>query len=247
MMESYQVKLDAFEGPLDLLLHLITKNKIDIYDIPMAELTRQYLDYLHAMREFNMEIASSFLVMAATLLQIKSRMMLPKTKAETDEPEEDPRLELVERLLEYRKFKEVSTTLGKMAEVQDRFVSRAPLDLPVRHLPPGNLSPQLLMEAFQAVLSLKAEEEPVTVKVTRETYHVRDKMQMILQRLHQTKGRLRFADAFAAGSRAELITTFLALLELMRLRSVVVTQSQEFADIFITKAGKGKKDADKRN
>lgn len=244
-MESYQVKLDAFEGPMDLLLHLITKNKIDIYDIPMAELTKQYLDYLHAMREFNMEIASSFLVMAATLLQIKSRMMLPKVKKEDEDEEEDPRLELVERLLEYRKFKEISSTLGKMADVQDKFVSRKPLDLPVHHLPPGNLSPQLLLEAFQSVLAVKVKAEPQAVRVARETYHVRDKMRAILQRLQKAKGRLRFADAFATGSKPELITTFLALLELMRLRSVRVTQSQAFADIFIT-AGKETKDADRR-
>ena len=114
-MEDYKFKLDAFEGPMDLLMHLIEKNKIDIYDIPIAELTRQYLDYLDKFREFNMEIASSFLVMAATLLQIKSRMMLPKTKQEETAEEEDPRLELVQRILEYRKFKQVSQVLGDMA------------------------------------------------------------------------------------------------------------------------------------
>lgn len=237
-MESYQVKLDAFEGPMDLLLHLITKNKIDIYDIPMAELTQQYLDYLHALREFNMEIASSFLVMAATLLQIKSRMMLPKVKKESDEPEEDPRLELVERILEYRKFKEISSVLGSMADVQERFVSREPMDLPVRHLPPGNLSPQLLLQAFRAVLQSKVKPETPHVRVTRETYHVKDKMQDILHLLKQSAGKIRFADAFEEGSRSELITTFLALLELMRLRAVKVRQSQAFADIFITN-GKG--------
>ena len=103
-MEDYKIKIDAFEGPMDLLMHLIEKNKIDIYDIPIAELTRQYLDYLDKFREFNMEIASSFLVMAATLLQIKSRMMLPKAPQAEGEPEEDPRFELVQRILEYREM-----------------------------------------------------------------------------------------------------------------------------------------------
>ena len=110
-MEDYKIKLDAFEGPMDLLMHLIEKNKVDIYDIPVAELTRQYLDYLQKFREFNIEFASSFLVMAATLLQIKSRMMLPKTEKLTDEGEEDPRFELVQRILEYRKFKQVSSVV----------------------------------------------------------------------------------------------------------------------------------------
>ena len=133
--KDYTFHLAAFNGPLELLMHLIEKNKIDIYDIPIAELTRQYLDYLEAMREMDMEVTSAFLVMAATLLQIKSRMMLPKKKAEENE-EEDPRQELVERLLEYRRFKEVSEVLGSMADLQEHFVGRAPLDLPVRHLPP---------------------------------------------------------------------------------------------------------------
>ena len=104
-MEDYKVKVDAFEGPMDLLMHLIEKNKIDIYDIPIAELTRQYVEYLDRFREFNIEIASSFLVMAATLLQIKSRMMLPKPEVNEEGEVEDPRLELVARIVEYRKFK----------------------------------------------------------------------------------------------------------------------------------------------
>ena len=114
-MQDYKIKLDAFEGPMDLLMHLIEKNKIDIYDIPIAELTQQYMDYLDASREFNIEIASEFLVMAATLLQIKSRMMLPKPPKEELEDEEDPRLELVQRILEYRRFKQVSSVLSTMA------------------------------------------------------------------------------------------------------------------------------------
>ena len=137
--KKYTFHLEAFNGPLELLMHLIEKNKIDIYDIPIAELTRQYLDYLEAMREMDMEVTSSFLVMAATLLQIKSRMMLPKKKAEESGEEEDPRQELVERLLEYRRFKKVSEVLGSMADLQEHFVGRAPLDLPVHHLPPASL------------------------------------------------------------------------------------------------------------
>ncbi|MBQ1416480.1 MAG: segregation/condensation protein A, partial [Selenomonas sp.] len=175
-MEDYKFKLDAFEGPMDLLMHLSEKNKIDIYDIPIAELTRQYLDYLDKFREFNMEIASSFLVMAATLLQIKSRMMLPKTKQEETAEEEDPRLELVQRILEYRKFKQVRQVLGEMAGVQERFVAREPMDLPVHHLPPGNLSLQQLVEAFRTVLSVKAEISIPKALVEPEAFNIKDKM-----------------------------------------------------------------------
>ncbi|MBQ1462074.1 MAG: segregation/condensation protein A [Selenomonas sp.] len=232
-MEDYKFKLDAFEGPMDLLMHLIEKNKIDIYDIPIAELTRQYLDYLDKFREFNMEIASSFLVMAATLLQIKSRMMLPKTKQEETAEEEDPRLELVQRILEYRKFKQVSQVLGDMAGVQERFVAREPMDLPVHHLPPGNLSLQQLVEAFRTVLSVKAEISIPKALVEPEAFNIKDKMEDIILLLGRSRGRLLFSEAFRSGTRSELIVTFLALLELMKLRTVTVKQQRSFAEIYI--------------
>ncbi|MCR5757397.1 MAG: segregation/condensation protein A [Selenomonas sp.] len=232
-MEDYKIKLDAFEGPMDLLMHLIEKNKIDIYDIPIAELTRQYLDYLDKFREFNMEIASSFLVMAATLLQIKSRMMLPKVPKEDGEPEEDPRFELVQRILEYRKFKQVSQVLGDMAGVQERFVAREPMELPVHHLPPGNLSLGQLVEAFHTVLSVKEELSIPKVLVEPEEYSIKDKMEAIILLLGRSRGKLLFSEAFRSGTRSELIVTFLALLELMKLRAVTVKQQRSFAEIYI--------------
>ena len=133
-MDDYRIQLAAFEGPLDLLMHLIEKNKIDIYDIPIAELTRQYMEHLNRMRELDMEIASSFLVMAATLLQIKSRMMLPQQSKEKETAEEDPRQELVARLLEYKKFQQVSELLQGQAVSEARFCAREPLDLPTHHV-----------------------------------------------------------------------------------------------------------------
>lgn len=218
---------------MDLLMHLIEKNKIDIYDIPIAELTRQYLDYLDKFREFNMEIASSFLVMAATLLQIKSRMMLPKTKQEETAEEEDPRLELVQRILEYRKFKQVSQVLGDMAGVQERFVAREPMELPVHHLPPGNLSLRQLVDAFRTVLSVKAEISIPKALVEPEAFNIKDKMEDIILLLGRSRGRLLFSEAFRSGTRSELIVTFLALLELMKLRTVTVKQQRSFAEIYI--------------
>ncbi len=232
-MEDYKIKIDAFEGPMDLLMHLIEKNKIDIYDIPIAELTRQYLDYLDKFREFNMEIASSFLVMAATLLQIKSRMMLPKAPQAEGEPEEDPRFELVQRILEYRKFKQVSQVLGDMAGVQERFVAREPMELPVHHLPPGNLSLCQLVEAFHTVLSVKEELSIPKALVEPEEYSIKDKMEDIILLLGRSRGKLLFSEAFRSGTRGELIVTFLALLELMKLRTVTVKQQRSFAEIYI--------------
>ena len=232
-MVDYKIKIDAFEGPMDLLMHLIEKNKIDIYDIPIAELTRQYLDYLDKFREFNMEIASSFLVMAATLLQIKSRMMLPKAPQAEGEPEEDPRFELVQRILEYRKFKQVSQVLGDMAGVQERFVAREPMELPVHHLPPGNLSLRQLVEAFHTVLSVKEELSIPKALVEPEEYSIKDKMEDIILLLGRSRGKLLFSEAFRSGTRGELIVTFLALLELMKLRTVTVKQQRSFAEIYI--------------
>ncbi len=234
-MQDYSVKLDAFEGPMDLLMHLIEKNKIDIYDIPMAALTEQYIDYLNRFREFNIEVASEFIVMAATLLQIKSRMMLPKPPREEAEPEEaDPRQELIDRILEYRRFKAVSSVLDDMAREQGRVVARLPADLPLRHLPPENLPLTALVEAFCAVIRVREELKIPEALVAREEYSVQDKMTELLAQLQRTGGRLLFSDAFGSGSRSELITTFLALLELIKLKTVLVQQAGKFAAIYIS-------------
>ncbi len=218
---------------MDLLMHLIEKNKIDIYDIPIAELTQQYMDYLDASREFNIEIASEFLVMAATLLQIKSRMMLPKLPKEEEEPEDDPRRELVERILEYRRFKQVSTVLSTMAMSGERYLAREPMELPEHHLPPGNLTLDMLLKAFQTVLEVKEELTIPEALVQPETFHVQDKMEDILSLLSRANGKLLFSEAFRTGTRSELIVTFLALLELVKRRLVTVKQQRSFAEIYI--------------
>ena len=245
--KKYTFHLEAFNGPLELLMHLIEKNKIDIYDIPIAELTRQYLDYLEAMREMDMEVTSAFLVMAATLLQIKSRMMLPKKKAEESGEEEDPRQELVERLLEYRRFKKVSEVLGSMADLQEHFVGRAPLDLPVRHLPPESLDLNLLLTAFREVMSVKGEEAGLPAAIIRpEPYHIEDKMEEIEALLRERGGRMRFEDAFERGTRGELVVTFLALLELMKQQSVTAQQSHLFGTITIVWRNERRGEEDER-
>ena len=192
------------------------------------------MDYLDASREFNIEIASEFLVMAATLLQIKSRMMLPKPPKEEAEDEEDPRLELVQRILEYRRFKQVSSVLSTMALSEERYVARMPLELPVHRLPPENLSVRLLLEAFRTVLEVKEELTIPDALVQPETFHVRDKMEDILSLLSRAQGKLLFSEAFRSGTRSELIVTFLALLELMKRRLVTVRQQRSFSEIYIT-------------
>ena len=233
-MSEYKIKLDAFEGPMDLLMHLIEKNKIDIYDIPIAEVTEQYLTYLEQFKEFNIEVASEFLVMAATLLQIKSRILLPKPKKideDEDDSELDPRQELVDRLLEYRRFKEVSEVLDQLATDRSKMFFREPEQLLTQYISLEGLDVNLLVTAFNAVLEANVDD---TTLVSREKFSVQDKMMDIMVLLHKSKQGILFTDAFTrAGTKAELVVTFLALLELIKLKRVFIEQKYSFAPICI--------------
>lgn len=235
--EQYKVHLESFEGPLDLLLHLIEKNRIDIYDIPIALLTEQYMAYLAKFKEFNIEIASEFLVMAATLLQIKSKILLPDTKIETettDEEETDPRQELVERLLEYRRYKEISSVLSEMAqEAGQRYFRKSTLPEP-KHLPPTGLDVKLLWQAFQNVLEGQIEHAPLIANVAREQYTIEDKIVSLLAILKENNGNICFNAVFTPKtSKTELITTFLAMLELIKIKRISVYQTGLFSPIYL--------------
>lgn len=230
-MAEYTIKIEAFEGPMDLLMHLIEKNKLDIYDIPIAMITEQYIGYLNSLRDFNMEIASEFLVMAATLLQIKSRMLLPKRPAVIEAEEADPRQELVNRLIEYKKFKEAAGSLQVMLSERGQYYTRIPQEFAVQYVLPTDLQLDTLIAAFAAVWE---SQELETALITPEEISVRDKMQDILHLLLQQGGRLEFKQALIRSrSRSELIAAFLAMLELIRLRRIAVEQHQPFADIFL--------------
>ena len=232
---SYQLKLEVFEGPLALLMHLIEKSQIDIYDIPIAEITEQYLVYLKQMEEVDLEIASEFLVMAATLLQIKSRMLLPKKKAEDDTVEEDPRDELVARLLEYKRYQEVSRALSDMAEARRLFFGRSPLELPRRQEPyPQGMTTDKLVMAFMAVWESKQAEEDFVV-VRGETVTVQDKMGDILYLLRKCGKTMEFRETLIrARNRDEMIASFLAILELLKLNKIRAEQEQGSETIMIS-------------
>jgi segregation and condensation protein A len=232
---SYQLKLEVFEGPLALLMHLIEKSQIDIYDIPIAEITEQYLAYLKQMEEVDLEIASEFLVMAATLLQIKSRMLLPKKKAEDDMVEEDPRDELVARLLEYKRYQEVSRALSDMAEARRLFFGRSPLELPRRQEPyPQGMTTDKLVMAFMAVWESKQAEEDFVV-VRGETVTVQDKMGDILYLLRKCGKTMEFRETLIrARNRDEMIASFLAILELLKLNKIRAEQEQGSETIMIS-------------
>jgi segregation and condensation protein A len=240
MEESYSIKLPAFEGPLDLLLHLIKENKIDIYDIPIAIITHQYLEYIEIMKELNLDIAGEFLVMAATLIHIKSRMLLPVEEAAPEE-QEDPRFELVQRLIEYQAFKEASLALRERETEwskifwretvsKDAFAGDATGPETEGGLDLFDLSLFDLLTAFKKMLD-KAPAEVVTIN--RETLTVKDRIAYISERIESVDA-IRFEDLFEGiQTKARLIVTFVALLELLRLGLARAYQEKDFGSIWI--------------
>jgi segregation and condensation protein A len=229
---SYNVRLEVFEGPLALLLHLIEKNQIDIYDIPIAEVTQQYLTYIKSWSEFNMEVASEFLLMAATLLQIKSRMLLPKPpQLVENEIEEDPRLELVNRLIEYRRFKQIAVFLQEIAQEREQFRTRGPQEFSLSYPILVGLDSDQLIRAFLTVWESKIAQFTV---VARDEVSVQDKIADILQLLTRSNGKIEFTATFIrSGSRQEVVSAFLAILELLRLKRLIIEQQQPFGPIYL--------------
>ena len=234
-MDNYAIQLENFEGPLDLLLHLIKKNEMDVYDIPMAEITRQYLSILDAMKSLNLDMAGEFLLMAATLLHIKSKMLLPKiVEDELEEEEDDPRAELVRRLLEYQKYKEVSLTLESKPQLGRDLFARVSAEPEVlENAEAGFVSVGLfdLVEALKEVM--KESPEPLVHEVNMEQLSVTDRINAILSQL-QGQESIAFTDLFSGGlKRSEVIVTFLALLELVKLRMVRIMQNVRYGSIWV--------------
>ena len=235
---GYSVKLDVFEGPLDLLLHLIKKHQVNIYDIPIALITRQYIEYLELMQTLNLSIAGDFLVMAATLVHIKSKMLLPPDEKAPEEEEEDPREELVSRLLEYKKFKEASLQLEERESIWTE-VYRRPSSSEGEPVNEEFCFTDLnlfdLVEALQKVIERLPEKE--WMEVTQETLSVTDKINDLLEYL-EGKESATFIELFKGDStRGMVVVTFLALLELCRLRLVNIQQIEEFGVIRVRKLG----------
>lgn len=240
------VKLEKFEGPLDLLLHLIDKNKVNIYDIPIAEITNQYMEYINAMEKRDLDLVSDFLVMAATLLDIKSRMLLP---AEVDEEGEeiDPREELVERLTEYKLYKSLGKELEQQQEEADRMLYREPsipkevrcYEEPVdleRLL--GGVTLQKLQDIFRMVMRRQVDKiDPIRSRfgnIEREPVRLSDKLVFVFDYAKE-HGRFSFESLLmGAKSRADTIVTFLACLELIKIGRLLVKQETVFGEIDLT-------------
>jgi segregation and condensation protein A len=236
---EYKVKLERFEGPLDLLLFLIKKEEINIYDIPIAQITQQYLDYIRMMEFLNLELAGEFLVVAATLMRIKARMLLPRQEDELGE-EDDPRRELVQQLLEYQKFKQAASELETM-EYQRRLLFTRPEPVVAESLPELERTYGLfdLICAFRQVLERG---EVRYMEVRAEEVSIEEKIEFLRRRIEEAEV-IAFGDLFdVRSSRAELVVTFLALLEILRLGVATVRQTKAFGEIWIHRAGAGPAD-----
>lgn len=238
------MKIDAFEGPLDLLLHLINRLEIDIYDIPVAQITEQYLMYIKTMTELKLDVASEFLVMATTLLAIKSKMLLPKHEEvlvdeDTDMSyEEDPRDELVERLIEYRKYKEAAQDLKSMEEERGLMYTKPPSDLSdfAKEKPEKteiNVSLYDMLAALQKLLRRKKLQRPLATKITRQEISIETRMIEIMDELKQLRGRKNFNDLFPYPAKEHIVVTFLAVLELIKRKEIDVEQQENFGEIFV--------------
>jgi segregation and condensation protein A len=232
-MDDYQVDLDSFRGPLDLLLYLVKRNEVDICDIPIARILEQFQHYLDIMTVLDVERVGDFIVMAGTLMEIKSKMVLPRSAEEVAEEEDDPRLELVRQLIEYKKFKDAAALLEAQAERQGLRLARQPVALPSAPDPSRQPLQQVelwdLVSAFGRLMRETLALQPQQIVVDQTPMHVY--MEHIVQRL-ESEGPLPFRALFTPPHhRGRLVGLFLAMLELMKGRRVVAEQPEPFAEI----------------
>jgi segregation and condensation protein A len=239
-MSEYKVKFEVFEGPLDLLLYLIKKQEVDIYEVNLTALATQFIEYIEVMRQLDLDIAGEFLVMASTLMYIKSRELLPVDKqvaVEEEEDGEDPRWELIRQLVEYKKFKDAAARLQEL-EIRQESVYRREAPKPVFESEPTKPDVSIfdLINAVNSILKRVAQREGESREIFEDKWSVSEKIEMIAKAIGD-KTRVKFSELFEnATSRTEVVVTFLAMLELIRLKQIVCVQSDHFAEIEITKA-----------
>lgn len=230
---DFDFKINEFEGPLDLLLHLIKESKMDIFNIKIEEITEQYLGYIEHQESMNLEIASEYLVLASELLEIKSKLLLPNETAE-EEDEEDPREELVNRLLEYEAYKEITKTLKEKESIRQEIYTKAPSNVSEYLSKEAEIETDLtlddLIDAFQKFLERKKESKPLSTKVTEKEITVSSRRKDI-SRLLKKEGKISFFRLFPIVTREYIVVTFLAILEMAKNNELTITQSETFEDI----------------
>ena len=227
-----EFRVEGFEGPLDLLLHLIKENKMDIFDIEINLITEQYLKYINNMEKVNLEI-SEYLVLASELIEIKAKMLLPKKKQEMEEEEEDPREELVNKLLEYQAYKEISKDLKEKEELRSEIYTKAPekySNYQEEETTFEGGSVNLLIDAFKKFLIRKEEEKPLNTKVTKKGISVSSRRHEI-KNLLKEKGKVSFYQLFSIRSREYIVVTFLAILEMAKNKELIIHQEGIYDEI----------------
>ena len=229
---NYTLTIDNFEGPLDLLLHLIKESKMDIFNLKIEEIIKQYLDYIHKMKEMDLNIASSYLVMSAELLEIKSKMLLPKHK-DIEEIDEDPRSDLVNRLIEYKKYKEITNDFKNLENERKQIITKMPEN--IKNFSDtitnnGNVSINDLIEAFQKFLDREKEKQPLHTKVTNKELSVEKRINNIKNILSIRK-KVNFIELFDAINKEYVIVTFLAILEMAKDNEIKLYQDKNFGNI----------------
>jgi segregation and condensation protein A len=234
--EGYKITLPSFHGPLDLLLHLIRQQKVDIYDIPIVPITEQYTAYLDAMEQLDLEVAADYIYMAALLIHIKSKMLLPRDE-NAEQPLEDPRQELVDRLLEYQRFKAVAESFAELDVVRMGMWPRPNVPKPgmdASEIDMSEVSLFDLIDAFRSALNRYKEAHPQSIELKRTVHKVSDKMRELYAKLRE-KSPIRLQWFLEGRDRNELIAVFLGMLELVRMGGIAMKQGENFAEILINK------------
>ena len=235
---DYSIKINEFEGPLDLLLHLIKQSNIDIYDIEISEITKQYLDYINKMEELNINVASSYIVMAAELMEIKSKSLLPKKEEENEEEDEEviSKENLINKLIEYKKYKEMAPSFKILESNRQNIYIKSPEKLNnyldeiiVKN---EDTSVDDLVEAFKKFLERKNLEKPITTKITNKEYSVKERKHNIKNILREKK-KVLFTELFEENNTGFIIVTFLSILEMTKEKEIIIKQDTNFSNITI--------------
>lgn len=240
MIQSYQVKLEGFEGPLDLLLHLINQYEIDIYDIPVAQITKQYMRYIHTMQKLELNIASEYLVMASTLINIKSEMLLPQQEPfddEIDDYMEDPREELIERLIEYRKYKNAAHELKEREEEANQIYTRPPFifddKIDNKVVVQGDLSIYDMLGALGRVFQRKNWNQPLERTIQQLDIPIEERMDQVLKTVQTANKEIAFEKLFIYPTKSHIVVTFIAILELLKTNQIHCKQTNHLESLMI--------------
>jgi len=239
---DYKITIDQFEGPLDLLLHLIKQSNLDICDISIEQITQQYFDYISAMERLNLNIASEYLVMAAELIEIKSNTLLPnKNNENSDEYEEDPREKLINRLLVYKQYKEITSTLKELEEERQQSYSKEPSDMAEyvenkNQVINDDITLDDLINAFNEFLKRKLESAPLDTKITKKELSVTERSSEI-KKILKFKKKVEFIELFEEYNKEYIIVTFLSVLDLAKKQVLGIVQESNFQKIYLTAKG----------